>query len=430
MSALAKLCLNEGVYVSGSDRAQTDITQELSHLGIKIYYGHIGDNVKGADLVVYTCACKSDNPELVRARELGIEVIERADFLSQIAKSYDNVIAIAGSHGKTTTTAMIGNIFLSANLNPTIHLGGECENFNGNIKIGKKNFFITEACEYQKHLLKLSHNVGVILNIEMDHAECYENYSDLFDTFDKFSKNSLDATIINEKYKLIDGKNIVTFGTNGNYQAKNIKIDQQGYIDFDCFKNNSFFGSFRLKGYGYFNISNALSSIAVADYYNISYKHIYAGLSSFNGIKRRYEYMGKINNQVVIQDYAHHPTQIENVILSTKKLFNKDITVVFQPHTYSRTKYLFGGFIEKLSLGDNLIIIPTYPARETSKDGYDAKKLFLALKKIKKNTKYYYSYNKIIKQLKKTENNVILVLGAGDIENLAKRIKREYLMKN
>lgn len=140
--------------------------------------------------------------------------------------------------------------------------------------------------------------------------------------------------------------------------------------------------------------------------------------------------MGKINNQVVIQDYAHHPTQIENVILSTKKLFNKDITVVFQPHTYSRTKYLFGGFIEKLSLGDNLIIIPTYPARETSKDGYDAKKLFLALKKIKKNTKYYYSYNKIIKQLKKTENNVILVLGAGDIENLAKRIKREYLMKN
>ena len=429
MSALAKLCINLGVYVTGSDISKTDITEELSHIGIKIFYGHKRENIKGADLVVYTCACGLDNVELLQAKNDNIEIIERADFLANIASCYKEVIAVSGSHGKTTTTAMIGNIFLKAKLNPTVHLGGECENFNGNLKIGEKNFFITEACEYQKHLLKLPHSVGVILNIEMDHAECYEDFNDLYKTFDKFADSSKKIVIINEKFKHLSTKKVISFGNNGNFSANNIRIDKNGYIKFNCYKNSQYYGSFKLKGYGYFNVQNALASIAVADYYKIDYEYIYEGLATFNGIKRRYEYMGKVNNQVVIHDYAHHPTQIENIILTTKKLFNKPITVIFQPHTYSRTKYLFGGFVDKLSLADSLVILPTYPARETKKDGYDAKKLFLTIKKLKKNTKYCYSYNRVLRILDNKKDNVILILGAGDIVNLAKKIKKDYLAK-
>ncbi len=427
MSAIAKLCLNKGKKVTGSDKTKSLITEELLHLGVKIFYGHNKNNIDGADLVIYTCACKSDNVELMHAKELGIPIIERADFLAKIASFYDNVIAVAGSHGKTTTTAMIGNIFMQAGLNPTIHIGGMCPNFNGNLHIGGEEYFITEACEYQKHLLKIPHNVGVVLNIEMDHAECYKDFSDLYQTFETFSNLSKDCLVVSEKLKNIKSKSVISVGNNGTFSAKNIKICKNGYINFTCYKNNNFFFNFKLKGYGYYNVENALMSIAVADYYKINKKSIYEGLKTFDGIKRRFEFMGKINNQIVIQDYAHHPTQITNVIQATKKLFNKKIIVVFQPHTYSRTKYLFSGFIDSLIKADNLIIMPTYSAREVKSDGYDAKKLFLSIKKIKKDTKYYYSYSRILRKLSKFNNSVILILGAGDIEKLANKIKTQYL---
>lgn len=428
MSALAKLCLNQGKKVSGSDKNKSDITEELKHLGIKIFYNHKKENIINADLIVYTCACKLDNPEIMFAKELNIPIIERADFLAKIASSFLNIITIAGTHGKTTTTAMIGNIFDKAGLNPTIHIGGVCKNFNGNLKLGGKNYFITEACEYQKHLLKIPHNTAVILNIEMDHAECYKDFSDLYQTFETFAKLSKDNVVVNEKIKSLKANNIISVGDNGSFFAKNIKISKNGYISFTCFKNNKYYSDFILKGYGYFNVDNALASIAVADLYKIDKKYIFEGLKTFEGIKRRFEFMGKINNQIVIQDYAHHPTQLTSVIMATKKLFNKPITVVFQPHTYSRTKYLFSGFIESLSKADNLIIMPTYAAREMKSDGYDAKQLFLELKKINTNAKYFYSYNKIIRKLRKFNDTIILILGAGDIEKLAQKIKLQYLV--
>ena len=434
MSALAKLCLNNNVYISGSDEKKSNLTEELKHLGIKIFYGHSKNNISGADLIVYTSAVAIDNVELLEAKKNKIKILERSDFLQEICNGYKNVIAISGTHGKTTTSAMIGNIFLCANLNPTIHIGGECENFNGNLRVGGKEFFITEACEYKKHLLKIPHSVGVILNIEPDHVECYKDYNDLAKTFNLFAEKSKDINIINEKYitLLEEKKNFITFSENngGNFTANKIKILKDGSLSFCCFKNNNFFGYIRIHCYGRHNVYNALSAIAVADYFKISYKDIFNGLLTFKGIKRRFEYMGKINNQVVIHDYAHHPTEIGCVIDTAKQLFNKPIVVVFQPHTYSRTKFLFNDFVSKLNLADKIVILPTYSAREKKKDGYDAKKLFLCLKKINKSSKYFYSFNKAKNYLSKIKNNVILILGAGDIVNLAKSIKNDYMLKN
>ena len=433
MSAIAKLCLNFGLQVSGSDSKKSEITEQLKLLGVKIYYNHKKDNVKNSDLVVYTCAVSEDNEELISAKMLGIKILERADFLHIICKRYNHVIAISGTHGKTTTTAMIGNIFLQAGLNPTIHLGGECENFNGNLKIGNTDFFITEACEYKKHLLKLPHEVGVVLNMELDHVECYKNYTELNKTFNKFALDSTKLNVINEKFSsLFDKSNIITFSDSGNanFVSGEIKILRNGKTLFSCYKNGEFFGNFILGVLGKYNVTNALSAIAVADHYGIKYKEIYLGLESFKGIKRRFEYFGKINNQLVIHDYAHHPTEIENVINTTKEMFNKPVLVVFQPHTYSRTKYLFADFVSKLNIADNLVIVPTYPAREKRNQGYDAKKLFLTIKRLNKNAKYFYSFNKVKSYLERCKDYVILILGAGDVVELAKSIKSDYLLKN
>lgn len=433
MSALAKICLNNNVYVSGSDSQKTEITEELRHLGVNIFYKHNVENIKGADLVVYTSAVGEDNCEVVQARKYNIEVLERTDFLHNICNQFSEVIAVSGTHGKTTTTAMIGCIFEKAKLNPTVHLGGSCENFNGNLRLGGKQFLILEACEYQKHLLKIPHTVGVILNMELDHAECYKNIFELQKTFNKFANNSTKITIMNEKNLSFVNRNnkYITFSEkcNGNFCAKNIELYQDGKVKFTCYKNLEFYGKFKLNCFGIHNVYNALSAIAVADFYNIDYKYIYEGLSEFKGIKRRFEYMGKINNQIVVHDYAHHPTEIETAIETARQIFKKPVLVVFQPHTYSRTKYLFSEFVSKLNLADEVVVMPTYPARETKKQGYDAKKLFYVLKKLNKKNRFFYSYNKIKNHLNSKLGYTILILGAGDIENLAKSIKKDYISK-
>lgn len=432
MSALAKICIFCGIKVSGSDIIKSNITQELERLGAKIYYIHNENNVVNSDLVVYTSAVGENNVEVVFARKNNIKTLERADFLHEICGCYKNVIAISGCHGKTTTTAMIGNIFECAGFNPTVHLGGESINFNSNLKIGGSDFFITEACEYQKHLLKIPHTVGVVLNIELDHVECYKNFEDLTKTFNNFALNSIEKSIVNERYLSFfsNKKNILTFSEShcGDFVAQNIEI-KSGRLFFDCYKKSKFYGKFSLNVCGKHNVYNGLCAIAVADYFKVKLSDLQKGLSTFAGIKRRFEYMGKINNQIVIHDYAHHPTEIENAMNTARQYFNRKVLVVFQPHTYSRTKFLFSEFISKLLYADKIVIFPTYPAREKKQDGYDAKKLYASLKKINTETIYFNNYDKVKKYLNKIENHTILILGAGDIENLAISIKKDYLAK-
>lgn len=426
MSALAKLCFSKGVFVSGSDKTKSNITDELTHLGIDIHIGHNKNNINGADLVVYTCAVGLDNIEVKTAINLGVTVLERADFLAEISKQFKTVIAIAGSHGKTTVCALIGKMFTLAGLNPTILVGGESED-KGNLVIGDNNFLIVEACEYKKHFLKLKHDVSVILNIDYDHPDCYKNSLDYISAFEQFAKTSLQKNIIAESYKsFLNDPNALTYGTNGVFTLKRVKHNDNN-IQFEVYKNKKFYQKYTLSMIGAYNILNALCAIAVADYFNIDKLIQTKALKEFTGVKRRYEHMGKLGSNIVISDYAHHPTQIKNCILATKKVYKKPIIAVYEPHTFTRTKAFFYDFVTALNYADYILLLPTYSAREKVVNGATSKDLFNTLVVKAKNVKYIKNYNKCYKELLKHNNSIILLLGAGSIYNLANDIKRNYL---
>lgn len=433
MSALAKLCLHSGITVSGSDKNPTRITDELINLGVTFFKNHKKSNISGADLVVYTIAVGENNPEVEEARKNNILTMERSDFLEKLCENYKNVIAVSGTHGKTTTCGMLGSIFISAKLNPTVHMGGECEVIGGNLKIGENQFFITEACEYKRHFLKVPHDVGVILNIEEDHPDCYKKFSELHNAFDEFSTQSRKVVVINEEYKCLlnnlDKKQKITFNSKigANFTAKKIRQFIRGAITFDCYKDGIFFANFEISCFGKHNVSNALASIAVADYYNVSTNHIWQGLKKFTGVKRRFQFIGKINNCPVIHDYAHHPTEIKTTISSTKEIFKKPVICVFQPHTYSRTKRLFSQFLTCFDGADKVLMLPTYASREKPLKNSNAKYLAngLILRKVK--CTYCQSFSMVKKYLKSANDSIILIVGAGNIVDLAEEIKNSYL---
>ena len=431
MSGLAKLCLNMGKSVSGSDKIKSQITEELAHLGVDVVYKHQKSNIQKANLVVYTCAVGENNIEVNFAREKGVPTLERAEFLGIIAKQYKNVIAIAGSHGKTTVCGMVFKIFETAQKKPTMLVGGEVGK-NNNLVIGEKDFLIVEACEYKEHFLKIGHTLGAITNIDYDHPDYFKTRYDYENAFKQFAKQSKECTIFGEKYSIffedLKKQQVLTFGNNGNFSARRIQQIEDKLV-FDVYKYNNFFMTLSLNVIGKHNIKNALCAIAVADFFNIEAHFIKRGLENFKSIKRRYEFMGKLNDNVVITDYAHHPTQIKNVINATREFYKMPISVIFEPHTYSRTKVLFNDFVDALSLADNVIMLPTYSAREKSLKGGSSKDIFNALKLKKINAIFTNSYKKCYRELEKLSKNVILILGAGSVIKLAEKIKQNYLVK-
>lgn len=424
MSALAKLCFANGIAVSGSDRTRCDITDELAHIGIEIHIGHNKKNIVGADLVVYTCAVSKQNCEIVFAKSKNIPVLERAEFLGKVCEAFDNVIAVAGSHGKTTVSAMIGSIFLMDNKKPTMIVGGQINGI-GNLLIGKTDFLIVEACEYRAHFLSIKPTTAVVLNVDFDHPDFYHSQVEYANSFTCFSKNAKNV-VASEECKMITGENSVTFGKFGNFYAKNVKICGEK-LKFDVYKNGEFFVDITLQNYANYNVKNAVCAVAVCDLYHISPQTMKKGLESFSGVQRRYEYMGKLNSNVVITDYAHHPTQIADCILATKKAHKKPVVAVFEPHTYSRTKSLFTDFVNSLCLADVVILLPTYSAREKKISGATAKDLYKAIKFRKSKVFYKSTYKSCKAFLSKFENSIILLLGAGSIIDLAKSIKSDYI---
>ena len=290
----------------------------------------------------------------------------------------------------------------------------------------KSDYFIIEACEYREHFLKISHDFGVVLNIDYDHPDYFRTSSDYEKAFQKFAKNGKQITFVDEKYSILFDKNIITFGSGGKYQARHIKY-QDAQITYDAYKEGVFFEKISLNCIGFFNVKNSLCALAVCDYLGIEKKYIKQGLSLFENLKRRYEYMGKIKDNIVITDYAHHPTQIENCIKATRQLYKKNIVVVFEPHTYSRTKKFLPQFVDALNLANRIIIMPTYSAREKSLRGGTSRDLFETLKFKKANVYFIKSYKKCFKELEKQSDSVILILGAGSIIKLANSIKQNYI---
>lgn len=416
MSALAMLTSSLGATVSGSDITKNTETEKLEK-HFKIYYSHNKTNIIKfkPNLVVYTGAVKLTNPELSYAIKNNIPIMERSQFLGEVCKHYKNVIAIAGTHGKTTTTAMISEIFIEAKLNPTIHVGGDVVNLNGNLVVGGTEYFITEACEYKKSFEHIKSTLSVVTNIEPDHMDCYLNFSDLENSFVKFLNNSK-MCVINESNNIKNKtnlKHITVVNSPNGYEVKNIKPRGIGF-SFDVFEQGAYLGNFKLNVMGEYNISNALNAIAVARQFNISPHLIYNALINFNGVMRRNEKLGKLNGTIVYADYCHHPTEIKNSIMAFKKHY-KNILCVFQPHTYSRTKALMHEFSTCFKGVKKLVIFKTYAAREEVDEQASETAMF---KKIKnKNKQLVLGCQELLNLINTQSSNfdAVIVLGAGDV---------------
>lgn len=436
MSGIAEILLNNNYKVSGSDKSKSKLTSNLESKGATIYIGHNKDNIKNVDLVVYTAAIPQDNPELVRAKELNLTTMDRAEFLGHVMKGHKYNIAISGTHGKTTTTSMFSHIALSADLDPTILVGGNLDAINGNVRVGNSNYFITEACEYKASFLKFYPYIGVILNIEAEHLDFYKDINDIQNTFIKFAK-----LISKEGFLIINADderalsilkevdcNVITFGIEkGTIRAKNITFNHNGYPSFDVYNEENKLFSLTLNVPGTYNILNSLASISAAIGLNIDKESINKGLSSFHGTHRRFEIKGKVDGITVIDDYAHHPTEIKATLNAAKNVPHNRIFCVFQPHTYSRTINLFEDFSNSFFNTNTLVLADIYAAREKDTGIVSSDKLGDRIREKSVDCKNFHDFNNIVGFLNKElkDGDLLITLGAGDVYKVG-----EMFLKN
>ncbi len=436
MSGIAELMLDKGYSVQGSDISVNDNTERLKKKGIKFFLGHNKKNIKYAHAIVYSSAIKKNNPEIREAYIKKIPVLSRADMLSELMKNKKS-IAIAGSHGKTTTTSLVGNIFNEAGLDPTIVNGGIINSFSNNNRYGKGEWMIVEADESDGTFLKLPHQMSIITNLDIEHMDFYKSKKSLINAFEKFI-NLLPfygTTIMcydDKNLKLLINKiktrNILT------YSIKNKKAD---VLIFDIIQNklktsfklkinNKIIHSsnykFTINAIGNHNILNATASIIAAKLNGIKDKDINNALTNYVGVKRRFSFIGKKNKSFVYDDYAHHPTEIAATLSAAKSLKNK-VVVVFQPHRYTRTKILIREFVKVLSKVDHLILLETYSAGEKTIKGATSKDIYLKILKKNKNTTYLKNIGDLNKLMKPHTmyQNTIIFMGAGSISSIAKK---------
>ena len=432
MSGIAELLHHWGFTVTGSDSTASEITNKLSENGILVSIGHDFDNIYKANMVVYSAAIKQDDVELLEAKKLNIPIIERKDFLGEITKIFENTICISGTHGKTTTTSMISSCFLEANLDPTIQVGAILKEINGNYRVGNSGNFILEACEYSESFLKFHPKQEVILNIDNDHLDYFKTFENIKNAFIKYVKllpedgllvlNADDPNCLELK-KYVDCK-ILTYSINNpksNFIAKNIEFDSNGFARFEVYYNNNFFGKFKLSVAGYHNVLNSLACISLCYYNGIDTATIKDALLKFTGANRRLEYKGKIHGASVFDDYGHHPTEIDAIFNAISNKEYSESWIVFQPHTYSRTKNLLDEFAKSLIKYDHIIITDIYAAREDNIYNISSVDLVNKIKEKGKNAIYISDFSQIVDYLRSRvkPNDIILTQGAGTITQIS-----------
>lgn len=435
MSGLAEILLEEGFVISGSDMKKSPLTAELESHGARIFYGQNASNIiDGIDVVIYTAAIRRDNPELIEAVARKIPMLTRAELLGQLMKNYDTPIAVSGTHGKTTTTSMISHVLLAGDTDPTISVGGILQAINGNIRVGHSQTFITEACEYTNSFLNFFPKIGVILNIEEDHLDFFKDLEDIRNSFRQFSALLPEdgALVINtdiqDYEEITDGLTcrIVTYGMKNpaDYSADNIAFDEKGAVSFDLVKNGTVLDRIVLSVPGNHNVSNALASIAIADLLDIPLETTKTGLKSFIGTDRRFEYKGTMNGTIIVDDYAHHPTEIIATLKAAQNYPHKDLWCVFQPHTYTRTKAFFHEFAEALSHAGHVVLADIYAARETDTLGISSADLAEEIKKLGADAHYFPSFDEIEDFLKTHCKNgdLLITMGAGNVVNIGENL--------
>lgn len=435
MSGLAEILLDEGFTISGSDSKESDLTKHLEAKGISVFYGQKASNIiPGIDLVVYTAAIHEDNPEFAQAKAQGLPMLSRAELLGQIMDNYEQSIAVAGTHGKTTTTSMISQILLEAKTDPTITVGGILEAINGNLRVGESEVFISEACEYTNSFLNFRPKYSIILNVEAEHLDFFKDLDDIRKSFHKFAANTLadGATIINgeiDNYtEIVEGlpQRIITYGLNSSYDyyAENITYDEKACAIFSVMHDGQKIMDVHLNVPGKHNVSNSLAAIALCDIMDIPNETVISGLLKFGGANRRFQYKGKIDGITIIDDYAHHPTEIKATLTAAANYPHERLVLVFQPHTYSRTKAFLDDFAEVLSMADVVVLADIYAAREQNTYGVSSKDILNLLKK--KGTEAYYlpSFEEIEKFLLKNciNGDLLITMGAGNVVEIGEAL--------
>lgn len=412
MKVLMKIAEAGGAVISGSDLALN---------------GHSEEFVKGADLVVYSSAIPADNPEIRYAEANGIKLVSRAEFLGSIAAKYDTVIAVAGSHGKTTCTAMLGSIF--APLNVTVHLGGEYAGECGHV--GGKHYFITEACEYKRNFLHLFPRVSVVLNVELDHTDYYRDLADITSAFSVFSHSAPVRIVCGDDEKsepLRDGKYIsFGLGKNNDYRAENI-LQKRGATSFILIHAGRALGEIELRVMGRHNVYNALAAAAVSMSLGLGFADVKRGLESFTGASRRMELIASAMGCDIYSDYAHHPHEIESTVNTLREAGYERITLAFEPHTYSRTASLADGFVQALVLADDILLAEIYPAREQPVAGVSSQMLCRKILQSGKRARCFSTFFELNEAARKylIKNSALVFCGAGTIDIAAREFCAIY----
>ena len=428
MSGVVENFLEEGFTISGSDAKQSALTDSLAQKGATIYIGQKASNLSiRPALVVYTAAIREDNEEFKAAVDAGIPMLSRAELLGQIMDNYEKSIAVAGTHGKTTTTSMISQILLVAKADPTISVGGILEAIGGNIRVGGSEVFITEACEYTNSFLHFHPKYSIITSVEAEHLDFFKDIDDIRRSFHEFAGNTAHdgVLIINGQIAALDqitnnlSCSVTTYGLceNDDFYAKNITYNDHACGTYTLMHKTEDLGTVSLSVPGRHNVSNSLAAIALCLNLGLPLDVIKKGLLQFGGTKRRFEYKGTKNGITVIDDYAHHPTEVAATLTAARNYPHGRIICVFQPHTYSRTKAFLSDFARVLSMADIVVLADIYAAREKNTIGISSKDLLAELQKNGQESYYFPSFDEIEKFLseKCINNDLLITMGAGDV---------------
>ena len=435
MSALAELLADAGFRVSGSDRARSALTDALESKGIRVFFGQRAENLAGSiDCVVFTGAIRPDNPEYIAAHDRNLPCLTRGQLMGQIMRNYDMPIGISGTHGKTTTTSMVSEILIHANLDPTLAVGGILKDIDGNIRIGKSGYFVTEACEYTNSFLDFAPRIGIILNISADHLDFFKDLADIRRSFRKYAELLPEdgCLIINGEIdnlsEITDGlcAPVVTFGHSAasDYYPADICYDGFGNPSFTLHGPEGKERRFTLRVPGEHNIFNAMAAIALADRLSIEDAVIIEALKAYKGTDRRFEYKGTVGGVTVIDDYAHHPEEITATLKAARNYPYRKIWCVFQPHTYTRTKAFLKEFAQALTLADSVVLADIYAARETDDLGVSSELLQKEIQTLGTECHYFPTFDEIENFLLENciNGDMLITMGAGDVVKIGETL--------
>lgn len=436
MSGLAEILLERNFTVSGSDNKESELTKTLEKHGAKLFYGQKAENIEdGIDVIVYTAAIHPDNPELKEAVRRGLPLLTRAELLGQLMQNYKKAVAVAGTHGKTTTTSMLTEILMDSGQDPTISVGGMLDAIGGNIRVGGSDIFVTEACEYTNSFLSFFPTIAVILNIEADHLDFFKDLDDIRRSFCRFARllPADGLLIINSDIpdyeEICRGLScrIITVGSDpkkSRYSAADIRFDQNACASYTLLVDGKERDTIVLGVPGMHNVYNSLAAVAAAKELGISEEEIKSGLLHFSGTHRRFEKKGELNGVVIIDDYAHHPHEIEATLSTARNYPHREIWCVFQPHTYTRTKALFDDFARALSKADHVVLADIYAARETDTLGVSSELLAQRIRELGTEAVYLPDFASIEKFLLKNcvNGDLLITMGAGDIVKVGEKL--------